>query len=578
MALSERIKADLKEGINIEWFYSKYYRVYVTKPSILFSSNCETIDELLADGKKYPYDASSEMDIIICAWLAVNHYDEFINLIMEDNLKIKQSIEMFHTFACCVEIWCGNFDYGTVNWPDRIYKLLQKLFDDLIVCRLDHSLMWSNCLKSAILAKDVNRVAHLMETLELINTHSTDNRFDEIFRNIVTQYGDIFVELYPQVDVNMIEATNVKSLHILKYMMNYGYKLTHDDLLRMMWNYKINNKKEAMDNFFIENAYLLNLANENQIDEFFALSIKSGSLAIFNCLLENFNPDLNKKTKIYCRRCNNFNPEFHYISVAIRCENWQIVMNLMNHIDLANVDDELLLEIFETIVWSGDRCDDRLMTYFTDAINPTPELLIKFLGLILNVGSFYQMTNYKINKRLILMAIKLGCVFDEEYLYKIMALLDVDTFDHLMKMLNLTLIDLPENIINDIVIRYHKFCETKLKNVCGHIQKFKFQQYVPHHIKQKFAELCKSTKSKLEILYTMNLILVDGLYSFIVDWDLFVKLYKFYLINNPAQISNDLLERTDKVVEEMFAVVEKCYDHQTVNENGGIIPKQIVWD
>jgi hypothetical protein len=596
MALSESVKADLKCGINLERAFSKRYNDYVIKPNSLFVFECETVAELIEDCNKYPIVYQSENITAICAWLAVKHYDEFIELVINDSPEIIKILRgPFGTFAIFVRIWCDEYD-NSENWPTHTYNLIQKLFDDLVDANFNHHMMWSICLEQALIAKDSVRFIHLIDVLEFTDTIFSNKEFtkNNMFRDFLAQNGDIFVEIYPRLDVEFIKATNIRHLCAVKYMINHGYELTCDDLLNMLHKYYTRNINDAVHKFFFENAHLLNSANEKQIDELFSWSIKCGSLSIFTFLLETYNLDLNRTTEIFCYRHNYLDEhDFYYIPTAIRFQNYQIAIELVDRTDLSNADEKMLLQIFETIIWSNDPCDDEIIKRFAEAVNLAPELAKKFLDSILYVRSSQRLTD-KISKRLVSLAIKLGCTIDEEYFYKIIEFLDVDAFDYLMKILDMSLADLPENLVFDIVLKNHRRCILTMEDMCDFITECKLKQYIALSIKQSIGKIRKNCKSGPETLYEINRIIINDVDWFVIDWDLFIKLYNFY-IQNRSQISEitdnheiseevgttfdgNLLERIDKVVKEIFTIVEKCCDHQTVNENGGMIPKPIIWD
>jgi hypothetical protein len=583
MALSESVKADLRKGVNIEWIFGKHYANYVVKPSTFFTSNCETVNELFLACPKYRAPGASETDFVMCAWLAVKHYDEFVSLVMNNPQEIKKkSVEIFYNFSSYVKIWCEDYD-RSITWPNNVYELLQKLFDDTIDGQFNHYKIWSTCLTQAILVKDSERVVHLIDMLEFIDVGSEDKETikNKLFFSTLVLHGDMFVEVYPQLDIEFLKTSNVRSLGVLKYMVGCGYEPTYDDLFEILRRYKVHDQKVAMDNFFTENSHVLNSANENQIYELFALCIKIGNLPIFKFLLENHNIDINKTMTIFCNR-HNFSDDhvFYYISAAIWFEHYDLAVELMDLTDLSNASDEMLLDIFEVMIWSNKyhEIDNRIISRFTETVNLTPELQNKFLNLLSHM-SIDSVSKCKFSKQLIVLVVKLGCIFDVEYFLKIMEFLEVDAFDYLLNALNLIPTDLNNFGIHEIVSRYHKCYDGRLKILQNQIVTFKEQQYVTSKIKQDILAFQANGKSELENLGAINKIFYYSFGISEIDPKLFVKLYKLCVsaeITN-HEITDDLLERVEKVVKEMFFVVDKCYDHQIINENGGRTPEPIIW-
>jgi hypothetical protein len=585
--LPENLKEVLQKGLPIQELHSRYWYQYLIKPdTAIFTFDGETVEELVLHAKKYD-DSHAKYFQTVCAWVAVNNYETFVEWI---SLEIPEVINLFANeftiFSGLMILWSHNSVSEDRIWPENIYKLVQKLFDDLLSLNknFDHQNLWSACLEQAVLHRDSGRVEYLIDILESVNTQNDDKIVikKRAFRWNSWKHGDVFIEIYPKLDISLLDFDDVVNLKIRRHMIQNGYEVTNENLLFVLNHSYYFSKADKYDYSKINELFLecFHFANQTQefIDKCFRISIERGNVQIFDFLFENHNPDLNRIDKLDYDFCGIEHQNLHYLPMAIWHNKLEIVTKLLNYINLNEISDEVTQHIVEILIITRNQ---KFGLKFVDQLNLSSALSSSCKEFVIH---FNEKNSYKYNidRDLILFMSKIGCSFDDNYFNEILEFVDIEALDFLMKMLNITLDDVPINIIVNIVERYSKIFNTIVENVKERINKHKKTQYATTSLKTKLIEL-EIEYGKHPIYYLSAIGSVNeygGIFTLKskIDIHLFERLFKFCLCQNVELQCPNLFDDADKITKHFTQTINKCYDHNDLNKNGGKIPKEIIWD
>jgi hypothetical protein len=568
--------------INFELFTSKTCDDYVVNPDVVtFLFEGETLDEL--DYYCESYEEGGEHLGIICAWVAANFYDTFIEWTTE--LKYLIGTDHIYSFFGDIQRWDST----------KSRDFFHKMFDDLSDEDFDHTYIWTYCVNEAIQIVDKERVTYLMDVLETLNTG--DKTKDKVKNSVIEFWlrsDDIILRAYPQLDILSFEFKRIYNITIMRHMINCGYEMTNADLISVFklrhWN---GSNMQAVNDFFLENFHKATLTDDF-IDKCFAASINQNNVQIFKLMLDNHNPDLNKFFRLerYDTKTRKFKiTKVHCLSAAILNASDAIVTELMNRICINNLSIDIQKELIEILILYGS-CQTHKI--FIDNFKPCCEIVDHCLDFVLKFHQTHRLSatskknlHDKINKNIISFMLNLGCVIDEEYFFKILEFVDPEGLDFLLKTLNLTLDGISADLIVKIVNKYSNIIYQKIITIQTFTIKFKYVQFVMSNFKntaQQIQDELMLTNCYIKALVKICQIDKEGDIddssvdmTTKIDSNLFKQLHKFCLdaefeINHP-----ELLKDIVITVKDYLYVVDKCYDHKTVNENGGRIPKPIDW-
>jgi hypothetical protein len=588
--IPEVLQEVLKQGLPIEDLCSRYWYQYVIKPDILtFIFDGETVEELYEHCGKYDPPNGLYFDYV-CAYIARNHYEIFREWMMNEQPNVMNILARnFSIFIGSLVLWHQENYHSDGILPEKIYGLLQKIFDDFPATNFDCNDIWSECFGYAIMAMDTERITYLIDIHDSIKIlgNKDQHKKHTIYFNL-RKRGKFFLKAYPQLDVTQLEFKSTDNLCVHKFMVKRGYKMKNEDFLYLlnvsyyMVNYdEQGNTKEEINEFFLENWRDADFTNEF-IDECFAAAIRHANLKILEFLLENYNAAHFTKNNLFF----DFPPGIakensetcHFLPIVIynsRGRNTaEIVNTLLKYIDLSEFTDEVMRQIFGTVILA--RCEKVGVKLF-DLVNPMVDISDYCKEYVVKACNLPRFP-YNITLDTISLMIKFGCTIDEEYLHQILEFVDVGALDMILEMLNLTLDNVTQHVIIGIVLKHAGALEFMTNKIQSRINIHRAKSYASSSLKEKISEVkIAYAKHPICALYKISSMNDNGGIQTLdtkIDADLFVKLYKYI---QQLHSNENLLERIDMVSKDFIKTVEKCYDHTELNKNNGKVLIPIVW-
>jgi hypothetical protein len=577
--IPESLKEILKRGLQIEDLCSRYYpqQYIIITANARFTFDGETVEEL------YEYCAKFDNSYVeyfktIMAYVALNHYEIFNEWTSNGQANIIDILEdSFGTFTNLLVLWHQPRFNPDNSLPDKIYKLITRIFDDFVDKNFDYNDLWSTCLEHSILARDPERFVNLLEIFEMINLEDAFKE-DQLVFNLI-RHGKILLEIYPQFDASSLNFRRINNYYVQKYMVKCGYKMDNQDLIHLLNARYTGNTKNEIDQLCLNNWHLANLTDAF-IDECFAAAVRNCNLKIMKMLLENYTP--NRIIRCYQHARGSFNIYFlpavifskHIYKPAASEGEYT---ELLKYIDFSEFTDEVMQQIFEmAIITYNGKIGLELIDLVNPPINVSDSQCKEF---ILTTYRKSLSCPSNINRDVILLMIKFGCTIDEEFLYQILEFIDVDTLDMVLQMLNLTLDDVPQQIIMVIVTKYVDLFNDMLVKICNRIAWRRKIFHITSPLKEKLPEVRMAYEKHpicaLDKIDSTNDYGGERVFDTKIDIDLFVKLYKHTA--DSRKTDENILESADKVTKAFIEIVDRCYTPDELNKNNGQIPAPIMW-
>jgi hypothetical protein len=566
-ALPEKLQQTLKTGFKIGQLFEKWDAQYIIKPeTATFTFEGETIEDLFSSCKQqkwsnlHSYSENMVFDVV-CSWIIVNDCESFLELVDSQSKpliylleKKADFIETFISAQCELE-------------PHILqsYELLQKLFDDLFDKNFDHEGLWISCLKRAFIKEDLRRIEYLIDALQLIETKSDKDKIIEKTNKFTLRaYPKVYLKVH-QPNISELNFRDSWEMDYINYMISNGYLMSNDDMISLLNCAKTSNMPE-INELFLKNLCFANLTQEF-IDRCLIVSISRSNTEIFEYLLDNHNPNLlgnvdyshNYRSESFYRPC--------YIVALILAHKNDMAVTLMNRTDLSDVD---VREIIRAIIVAFNKDS---ASKFAEIFIPDQELASYCLNQIFEIANRSE-NMFIVSRELISFAYKFGCTIDEEYLHKIFLHLDSKALDLILSNLNLTLEDIPANLISNIIDSHLEFYRGRIRKIEAQILEYKQQQYILSEFKSNIELIYREHKNPLVIITEIAKI-NDYSYLYLttkINHGLFEK------FNALQQDQTDIIEQVSKTIDKFFTVVKKCYDHKIINKNDGRVPKPIIWE
>jgi hypothetical protein len=576
--LPENLKQTLKQGLLIEDLCSRYYSQYLVKTDALrFTFDGETVEELSEYCNKYN-NAFVHYFEAICAYVALNCYDTFYEwMTNEQPTVIDLLTRKVQTFTNFLILW--HQQKLCVTFPDKIYHLVQKIFDEFSAGNFDCKNIWSCCLTSSILSQDSSRIRYLIDVYDSINIAGDRNDYKIKHINFnLKKYGKLFIEAYPQLDITALRFKYIDNLYVYKHMVKCGYEVKNEDIMYLLDLYHLADyhviqeyTRDEINEFFLE-LFSLAETTDEFINACFIRTIDWANLKIAEFLLENYNPTrtITVSKPIWdCYDDVHFLPAMIY-NYAHRNSN---LVQFLKFIDFSELTDEVIVQIFEAII--STRCE-KFGLELVNSISPITKYPDHFKKFVLKAASKQEIC-HNISSDTILLMIKFGCVIDEEYLYSILEFVDADALSMILQMLNLTLEMIPFDMISALVKKYVEIFNKMIDNMNKRISKNRETCCIRTSLKEKISS-AKEAHNKhpiyaLDKLNSMNDYGGQCLLASKMDASLFEKLYKY---TGPHQ--TDIIKTADKIIRAFIETMEKCYDCADFNKNNGLIPAPIIWE
>jgi hypothetical protein len=593
MALPEKLISALKTGFKIGELFEKWYIRYTADPNMaVFKFEGETVEDLINYCKLDKWaPISSILNVynqklfdIVCAWIIVNHYDSFLELVeIEDKSHVSEHkfitdlLERKFYFICdLISRWdyCQSVDWRDKNsyyvsyWHPQTYTLMQKLFDDLFDKNFNHQTMWNVCLDQAFAKEDLSRIEYLTDALYTIETElNKDEIMNTANQNHLLAYPKVYLKMYPT-DVSQLNFRSSTNIDYVSYMISNGYLMTNDDFIYLL-KFSRSSSQKNMTKLFLDNIFQANLT-QDFIDTCFSISISNENMDVFRYLIENHNPNTHGEIirSYYYGEYRVLNP--CYLASTILSKKYEMATMLMSKTDLSVLDDKFIVQIIRAMVIMFDK---DMASKLVSSLIPSHEITSLFLDALFEIASKSDYP-FVVHVDMVLFVYKLGCVLDEEYLHKILRFLDPEALDLILQNLNLTLEDIPLDLISKIIKSHSIAFEKMITKLEFSILEYKQQQYVSNRFKTQIKVICAKYTKTLDVLVMMSKVSKNGS-SMRLDDKVNCRLYLFLIEKTGTE--THLVETAKKVINQFYYVVDQCYDLNTFNAFDGKIPEPIIW-